>query len=410
MKLASKEIKPWLEKETNSVFVPVHTKAQKMVDEMKESLEELSGVCKALSENSAKEIEKRNMKTYRRARALNKLARLFTERIQRIKVPDKVSYDACKDLVEETQKAMAVTEVDIRNWFPRISPFFIIDRRRFQISFEKAKEVLKELNTFLTKEYIRTKTLEETYQLTDKLVDLEKQLQNHKEQREKCNNERAVIERQITEAKRSIEEMKSKGSLGQLGRIDSEIDALTTELRLNLQHLQKPFIKLQSLAQRGGGSGLMHEESTKLSQYLENPFEALATEEPGYPLLNSILEKLNQSMIEKLNLKPEKERKAKQVIESILREKSLLSLQQRCSEAYARKKSLSTSAETAGSQASLHKLTEQLESCEHRKRIVESELSVAERNYSETLERIRTTKTAVEKNTLDFLEKTIRIE
>ena len=176
LRFSSRDIRGWLERETGSVFIPVHTRAQKLTDEMRRTLDSLSEVSKMLMDNSAKEIEKRNMKTYRRARALNRLARLFYERMRQLKVPDKVSYDSFSQFLQELQKAFTVTDVDVRNWFPRISPFFILDRRRFMAIFEKAKESLKDLQNFLTKEYVKTKTLEETFQLIDKLFDLEQLL------------------------------------------------------------------------------------------------------------------------------------------------------------------------------------------------------------------------------------------
>ena len=191
LRFSSKDIKGWLERETGSVFIPVHTKAQKLIDEMRRTLDSLSEVSKMLMDNSAKEIEKRNMKIYRRARALNRLARLFCERMRQLKVPDKVSYDSFSEFLQELQKAFTVTDVDIRNWFPRISPFFILDRRRFQTIFEKAKESLKDLQNFLAREYVKTKTLEETFQLIDKLLDLEQQLKNLDDRMAKTGSDKA---------------------------------------------------------------------------------------------------------------------------------------------------------------------------------------------------------------------------
>jgi len=182
-KFSSKDIKVWLERETGSIFVPVHVKAQKLVEEMRKAVESLTEASKMLLDNSAKEIEKRNMKTYGRARALNKLARLFLDRMHLIKVPDKVTYDSFSKFAQETQKAFAVTDVDVRNWFPRISPFFILDRRRFLATFIRAKETLKELSNFSAKEYVKTKTLEETFLLIEKLRAIEQQLENLKAQR-----------------------------------------------------------------------------------------------------------------------------------------------------------------------------------------------------------------------------------
>lgn len=410
VKLSSEQIKTWLEGQAGSVFNPVHAKAQRLLGEIRKALQKLQESSKMLLDNSAKEAEKKSEKTFRRARALNRLARLFVERTQRIEIPDKASYAGLTGLLEETRKVLLVIEVDIRNWFPRISPFFILDRRKFQITFERTKETLKEADSFVTKEYVKTKTLEETFQLADKLQSLEEQLTSLENGTSKTEGERASIEKEIAEAQQEIAELKSKGSLNELSGMNSEIEALSGELKQSLQHLQKPFIKLQSLALRGGGSGLMQEESTKLNQYLENPFEAFVTEQNGYPLLKAILEKLDLSMSEKLNLKPEKERKAKQALDSILRQNSLTILHRKCLDASARKKQLLASAEVAEVQASLSKLQEHLEMLERKKKIAESEASVAKRTHNETLEKIRNSKSTIEKNVSDFMDKKIQVE
>ncbi|MDH7477705.1 MAG: hypothetical protein QHH17_04910 [Candidatus Bathyarchaeota archaeon] len=411
LKFSSKEIKGWLEKETSSIFIPVHAKTQKLLDEMRKSLESLVDSSKMLLDNSSKEIEKRNMKTYGRARALNKLSRLCLDRMRQIEVPEKVSYDDVREFVQETQKAFLVTEVDVRNWFPRISPFFILDRRKFLTVFERAKILLKELNDFLTKEYVKTKTLEETFQLIDKLQALEEQLSKLSEQRKNVEAEKASIEKEIFETQKRMVELKSKGGISQLSQLDLEIEALTSELKHNLQHLQKSFIKLQSLALHGEGSGLTPEEINKLNQYLDNPLEAFFTEEAGYPLLRQILQKLAQAMAGgKLKLKPDKLRKAEQAINNILNKNSLADLHQKCVNIMLQKRQLSTSAEVAETRSDLQKLQEQIEKLEQKKRTLESEESMLEQTFNATLEKIRTHKNQIEKNILDFAGRKVSIQ
>jgi chromosome segregation ATPase len=179
----------------------------------------------------------------------------------------------------------------------------------------------------------------------------------------------------------------------------------------SLQHLQKPFIKLQSLTVHGGGSGLTPEELNKLNQYLEKPFEALATEEAGYPLLKQILQKLARSMAEgKLKLKPDKMRKAEQAIENVLNKNSLATLHQKCLEVTMRKSQLSTSAEVAETKGDLSKLQEHMEKLERRKGNVKSEENATERACNETLEKIRNHKSQIEKNIFSFMGRRVRIE
>jgi hypothetical protein len=410
LKFSSTDIRVWLEHETESIFNPVHAKAQKFVNDMHKSIGTLSETSKTLLDNSGKEIERRNMRTYNRARALNKLARLFIDRMRQIKVPDKVTYENFSAFVQETQKAFTVTEVDIRNWFPRISPFFILDRRKFLTVFEKAKLLWKELENFQTKEYVKTKTLEETFQLVDKLTSLEKQHKELGERKAKVAGDMSIVEKGIVETEQKMANLKTIGGIGQLSQTGSEIEALTAETKHNLQHLQKPFIKLQALATHGSGSGLTPEELKKLVQYLENPFEALSTEEAGYPLLKQMLEKLRRSISEdKLKLKLEKVRKAEQAINNIAINNSLVTLQQRCKSAMARKAQLSTSEEVASTQKDLAKLNEHVENLTRNKGVLEAEEIFLARNYSETADKIRNVKSEIEKNIPSFMSKKVKI-
>jgi predicted nucleic acid-binding Zn-ribbon protein len=404
------EVKGWLERETGSIFVPVHAKAEKLLDEMSEAIENLVAASQMLFDNSAKEIEKRNMKTYGRARALNKLARLFLDRLKQIKVPEQVSYDSLKDFAQETQKAFLVTEVDVKNWFPRISPFFILDRRKFLAVFEKSKISLKELNSFLTKEYVKTKTLEETFQLIEKLGALQKQLEELKEKKAKVEAEKALVEREISDKQQKIASLKNEGGLSQLKHLDMEIETLNAEVRHALQHLQKPFIKLQALSLHGGGSGLTQDELKKLDEYMANPFNALATEEIDHPMLRSILQKLKRAMSEgKISLKPDKKRKAEQAMDNILNKNSLADLQRRCVNLTLQKRQLSTSENVEEAKHGLSILQKHLEDLEKRKEVIESEMNTVERAISETEEKIRNYEASIEKNILEFTGKQISI-
>jgi len=411
LKFSSADVKGWLESETGSIFIPVHARAQRLIGEMRKALENLADVSKMLLEKSGKEIEKRNMKTYGRARALNKLARLFLDRLHGIKVPDKISYDTFSEFAQETQRAFLVTEVDVRNWFPKISPFFILDRRRFLALFEKAKESLKELQSFLTKEYVKTKTLEETFQLIDKLKILEDQLANLEEQKEKAQSEKTSIEEEAAKTQQKMTDLKNTDTISRLSQIDMETKRLRVELKRSLRHLRKPFIKFQALTFHGGGSGLTPEEFNKLNQYVENPFEAFVREGSNYPLLRQILQKLDRSMSEgRLKLKSERKRKAEQAIENILDKNSLASLHQKCVDVVTRKRQLSTSAEVAEAKSDLSRLQEFLEKLERRRTSIESEESTMERACNETLERIRNNKNQIEKSIFGFMSKRVQIE
>ena len=404
------ELKKWFENETSYILSPVQAKAERLLGEMRKAHEELTDACRMLLENSRKEIEKRNTRTFKRARALNKLARLFTERMQQVKVPEKHAYKSLKEFVEQAQKAYAVTDVDVRNWFPRISPFFIMDRSKFVRVFEKTKDTLKELNDFLEKEYVKTRVPEETFQLIEEVKNLEEQTAALEAEIKRVKGERAKFEVEITNAQRRMNELKLAGGISQLREINSEIEKLRKEVRYHLRHLQKPFLKLQSLALRGGGSGLTPEETQKLNDYLTNSFEALATEEIGYPLLKGILQKLSAAMADgRLKLKQDKERKARQAIEEILNKDALTSLHRKCGEALMRRNKLSSSSALEETRTELQRLQEHIDQLEKTVERLKVEEQMFERSYREALEKIKKCKRQMEKNILDFTGKKVSL-
>jgi len=411
VKLPSKDIRSWLEKETQQTFVPVHAKVRKLLDELRKNLDSLSEASKMLLDNSAKEIEKRNMKAYGRARALNKLARLFVERMRTIKPPEQVSYKTLEDFVRDTQKAFTVTDVDVANWFPRISPFFILDRRKFSAVFERSKDSLRILEYFLSKEYVKTRTLEETFRLVDEVLAGEQELAKLENQKTRIEAEQTSVGDEVAQIQMKISDLRSKGNMGKLDQTSTEIETLSVEVKHSLQHLQKPFVKLQSLATHGGGSGLTPEELNKLDQYIQSPFEALATETSGTPLLKEMLKKLGRSISEgKLKLKPEKIRKAEQAIDNITNKDTLVALHQKSQEATMRKTQLSTSTEIEATRQNLSKLHEHLEHLGRKKGIAESEREALQRKRDETVKTIRTDKSQIEKNIMDFLSRKVHVE
>ena len=410
MQFSSNDIKSWLENETSSTLTPVHEQAKRHRDDLRDAIESVTDVGKMLLDNSTKEIEKRNMRIYNRARAMNKLARLFTERIRKVNVPDQISYDSLNKLAQDTQKVFMVTDIDIKNWFPRISPFFIMDRRKFLAIHEKAKESLAALNDFLTTEYVKTKTLEETFQLISELHNLENHLSEIEAEKTSIKDERLPIEKEITDLEQKIAALQGEGPVDQLFLLETEIEKLNKELKHSLRHLQKPFKKLHALAFLRGGAGLTPDERDKLNQYLEKPFKGLSTEEAGYPLLKQILQKLARLIDEgKLKLKSDKKRKAEQAITAILNRDSLATIYKQCAEVAARERQILNSTKMEEIKSSLSEYREQTKQLKARKTSVEAHEAVKERAYKETLDRISSHKRAIEKNVYSSIGQKIQI-
>jgi hypothetical protein len=405
------DLKTWLERETGSILTPVQTQAQKQRDETQAALASLVEASRMLLDNSQKEIEKRNMKVYNRARALNKLATLFIDRLKKLKFPEQVSFDTLNTLASETQKTMLVTEIDIKNWFPRISPFFIMDRRKFLTIYEKTKLTVSGLNDFVNKEYVKSKLLEKTFQLISEVQVLQGQITELEQVKAGLRNEKLGVEKEIADLQLQTAQLRGKAIMDQLGQLDAQQETLNNELKLALRHLQKPFLKMQALATSGGGGGITPDELRMLGLYMENPFEAMVSEGSVCPTLKQILEKLARFLAEdKLKLKPDKQRKAEEAVQEILTHDHTLQLAKTCSAVSARKKLLASSPEMEEAKQNLGEFQKKMEALLARKGSLEIDDVLKERQRQELLEKTQHIKKNIEENVFSFLGKRVQIQ
>ncbi|MCW4025382.1 MAG: hypothetical protein NWF01_10175 [Candidatus Bathyarchaeota archaeon] len=405
------QAKNWLQTESATTLNPVQAKAKQLKEDLEATIQNLSEASKMLLDNSQREIEKRNMKVYNRARALSKISQTFIDRIKKLDTPQTITYDKLNMYAQETQKIIQVTEQDTKNWFPKISPFFIMDRRKFLQILERTKLTHNTLTNFLNKEYIKTKTLEDAVNLLGESETLEEQLNQAKQDIENVKDELAPVESESLALEQKVDDLKTDELINKLNSVNQEIENQNAELKNVLRHMQKPFLKMQALASFGGGAGTTPEESQKLNLYMENPFEAFSSEPQGYPVLKSILRKLSGLIEEdKLKLKSDKARKAEQSIGEILQNDTLKQLQVRCIELAKSRQEISNSPVMEQIKSDLSTSQEQLDLISARKSSIQTLQETKEQAYNEILEKINANKRTVEKDVLESLGKKIQIQ
>jgi len=408
--LSSQEIKNWLDNETNDFLSPIQLEAKKNQENLQEILQNIREVSKSLLDISSNEIEKRNMRVLNRARVLNKLATLFLERIERIKISDQISYVNLSKEVMETSKIFRVTDIDIKNFFPRISPFFIRDRRKFLAVYEKAKESFEKINEFIKEEYVKTKTLQETFQIISELLDLEKKLNEIEIEITKTKKDQLFSTKELDEFTAKIASLEDKDTINQLSQIDQEIAKLRIEANKAFRHLKKPFKKMQALSLHYNSTNLNPKEVAILDLYIENPFDALIEEKESYPLLKQILTILKDLLdTGKLKLKSDKTRKAQIAIKNTI-QNSLAKLHRQSIEANKQKKLIlnsDTLTEINKKQAEFQEQTRKLEA---RKARIDAYALVKKTKSNRLLDRINEHKKLIEDNVLKSIEKKIKIE
>jgi hypothetical protein len=214
----------------------------------------------------------------------------------------------------------------------------------------------------------------------------------------------------MEESEQKIRTIGSKTELDNLAEMNRKIQLLRKQVVHNFRHLTKPFMKFANLT-RGPPYALSAEESEKLSQYLEDPFKALATEKDGCPTLRSILKKVQQAMNEgKLNLKSSRLRKAQEKIDEILSQDLFTGLQKGCSQAFTSTREIASSAETRGAQKMLAHSQRKLGELQKRKKASALRLDALEQEHKQMLKRVEEKKKLLEELTFEILGEHISIE
>ncbi len=409
LEIPLEDIREWLEQETIPIVEPLEEEGRRLLDGVKAKLDDILETSDKLLDDAEKEIAKGSRKKYRRAKVMYKLARNISEMIDEITIPDEISRESLDTLCEELGKTLAKVGRERWKWFPVISPYFIIDRRRFDVALKRALDSLQELRSFSSDEYEKTKTVEDAFSIIEKLHQSLGELDKVEEHKKKTELRKEVLEKKITENQRKITAIQGQNEIVELGQINEKIEELEEKVKHNLRHLQKPFLKFQSLVQSPSYS-LFLDETKKLDEYLSNPFEALATEEEGYPMLKRILQKMDDAIAQgKLKLKKSRLRKAKDQTRNILYKNTLLSLHQSCKEALSKKQQLSTSGIITKSRNELAQLQKNLRDLQKRKKLLDSRGAVLERQIKETLEKIEDQKKELEKIVLELTNKNVQV-
>ena len=402
-------VEEWLDKETTSLVEPLRADAKKLLEDTQGKLEDLLETCDKLLDDAEKEIAKGSRKTYRRAKFLHKLAGKFSDLIEEVTIPEEISGKSLNQTSEQIEKTLKTIGKERTKWFRAIAPYFIMSRRRFDVALKRADDSFRNLTDFLSEEYAKAESAESVSSRIEELRQSLTEIGESEKAKEARKQKKELIEKNIAKNQQKVQAIQTKGEVVELAQLNERIEELTDTVKHDLRHLQKPLLKFQTLVNSPGYS-LFPEATKKLDEYLTNPFEALATEKEGYPLLRSILQKIDAALDnKKLKLKPSRLRKAKDQIDSILNKTALASLHQNCSEAFSKKNEVSTSGAISESRDERAGLQNRLKDLQTRKRLLEARDARFEKQHKEARMRIDEQKRALEKIVSDLSDKNVQI-
>jgi len=409
LEIPLENLKEWLEKETSTIIEPLKAEGTDRLNNIRNKLDNLQETCEKLFDNSENEMMKSNLKTYRRAREAYRLTRNILDTIDKTTIPDEASQQSLQTLCEDFKKMLSAVGRERAKRYRRISPYFIMDRRRLDIALRKTSESFEDLRSFLSNEYATVKTVEDAFPKINRLLQSIDELSTVEEDRKKIGLKREALEKKIMESKQEIALIEEKDEAGELDQINQKIKELEDKVKHNLRHLQKPFLKFQTLARRPDYS-LTLDETEKLNEYLSKPFVAFVTEDEGYPVLKRILQKMEDATAKgKMKLKTSRLRKAQKQMNNFLRNDALISLHRSCKEAFSQRQQLLTSEavvtlknRSTHFQNILRKMQKQVE-------LMNSRNTILNRRHEKILEKIKNQKEELEDTILDLTSKNVRI-
>jgi len=401
--------KEWLRQEAALLHGPLKDKAASVLKEIQARTDDTVQSSQKIFENSEGELNKNNPKTYRFARNANKFAQNLTETIKALVVPDSLGYERLNAFCGDLEKAIASSEQLRRGAYPYISPYFIFDRRRLDVSLKRLYDITKELRDFLTTKYSKVKTAEDANSLVDRLIQTINETKKSQENKRTTEERMGFLEQEIAKTRQKTVSIQEEAELKELMKLNQRIEELRENVKYCLRHLQKPFFKLQSLA-RTGEVAVPLDEMTKLGDYLSDPYMALATEEDGYSVLKSVLQRLDTIIAQnRLKLKSTRIRKAKDQIGNILNKDSLNQLQKDCKVTLTQRKQLLTSDNTTALQNQLTLLQNQLKELQKENELTSSRYKALQVEQAKLQERTEYLRKELEKSIFQWTNKNVQI-
>ena len=141
----------WLRKEAAHDLRPLKEQGEKLVSKLEKRLEDFRASCGKLVEEAEKGIEKG--KAVRKGKVTLKLSRYFLKQVDKTILPSQMSFTELNGFHTALEKMLSVVSRERNAWFHRISPSFILARRRVDLSLSRLSGPITELGEFLSSDY-----------------------------------------------------------------------------------------------------------------------------------------------------------------------------------------------------------------------------------------------------------------
>jgi len=296
LKIRVDEYDNWLDKELEKALRPTRSKAGKLSDDARRALDEARSFFEELSRKADGNLAtKKDPISYRAARVVGRVARDGVSGIEKIQIPQEVSWDSFKVLRDNLANTARSLRESRNNTQREIHGLYLLDMLSFSGVVERIAKVGEKISHFLEgdgENLQRAKTLSS---IVETIHQVGLQLDEKRKESIELERTREGLSSTVKELSSELERITSNDSLKQVLEIEKELRKESREFRTDtLTHLRRPLRKLRDLSQRGE-IALRSEEREALGEYIQSPYRSFLSRNSG-PYLTPILTNLKSAL------------------------------------------------------------------------------------------------------------------
>ena len=296
MKIRIEEYDKWLAQELEKVLRPTKNKAGKLSDDSRRALDEARAFFEELARKADGNLAtKKDPISYRAARVVGRVARDAVSNLEKIQIPQEVSWDSYKVLRDNLSNTARSLRETRNNTQRELHGLYLLDMLSFSGIVERIAKVGEKISQFLEgdgENLQRAKTLTGIVETIHQIGD---QLEEKKKESVEFERTHEGVSSAVKQLSSDLEKITSNDSLRQVLEIEKELRKESREFRTDtLTHLRRPLRKLRDLSQRGE-IALRLEEREALGEYIQSPYRSFLSRNSG-PYLTPILTNLKSAL------------------------------------------------------------------------------------------------------------------
>jgi hypothetical protein len=296
LKIRIEEYDSWLAQELEKALRPTKNKATKLSEDARRALDEAKGFFEDLSRKAEGNVAtKKDPISYRAARVVARTSRDAISSIEKVQIPQEVSWDSYKILRDNLSNTARSLRDQRTSTQREIHGLYLLDMLSFSGIVDRIGKAGDKISQFLEGDG-------ENLQRARTLTDIARTIQETRLELQAKAEETVDLTRSLEQVSSAVkrrteefEKIASNDSLKQVLEIEKELRKESREFRSDtLTHLQRPLRKLRDLSQRGE-IALRSEERDALSEYIQSPYRSFLSRNSG-PYLAPILTNLKSAL------------------------------------------------------------------------------------------------------------------